>query len=368
MYDRSFRIRRFEMSDVSGVIKLLELVFQRPFSTEWWNWKYRSNPAGFLGDKGDIWVAESANGAVIGHWAVIPEKIKLGSKTIIVAQGVDAATHPDYRRLGINKTLAVRVLLDVRSRYRFIFGFPREVLYKYRSKHGWKCLSLSEYLSFLNYDNTLRSFFDNDFLVWFGKSMLKTCQSVRTFFSNSFVKSNKVNDIEIQKIDKFPDEMDNFWKSVRQRYEMCIERTASFLNWRFSRHLGDYRLFLARSINYKHIIGYLALKETTILNIPKVLDIVDLQTSPGENNCALNLIDFAKTFARNERFNLVHCRIPAWHNYAKLLSRRRFISIDHLLGLMRLPHPHATFYFFEDQKVTPNFKKWFYMLGDTDYA
>jgi|GEM_PF-4943800 len=368
MSERNFSVRRFETSDVGDVVKLLKLVFERPFSTEWWNWKYRLNPAGFWGDKGDIWVAESANGEIIGHWAVMPEKIKFSSKTITVAQGVDAATHPSYRRLGINRTLTGKVFSDVQSRYSLFFGFPRDILYKYRSKHGWKCLPLPEFLNFLNCDRPLKSLFKNSFLVWSGKIALRTYQSGKKFLSGTFARRSTMSDVEIKKIDEFPDEIDDFWENVRSQYGMCIERTTAFLNWRFSRHFGDYHLFLARSVRNKNIVGYMVLKRTMILSIQNVLDIVDLQTLHSADECALNLIDLAITFARNERLDLVHCRVPMWHRYAKLLSKRGFVSVNSLLGLLRLSQPHVTFYSFGNEGIVPRFEKWFYTLADTDYA
>jgi len=368
MGEKDFSVRRFEMSDVADVIKLLELSFKRPFPLEWWNWKYKLNPNGFWGEKGDIWVAESSNGEIVGHWAVIPEKIKFGSETITVAQAVDAATHPDYRQLGINSILVENVCSDVQSRYCFIFGFPVEVTYKHRMKHGWTSLRLPESLRFINYDNPLRNFSNNSFVVWFGKAFLKAYQAEKRAFSSFFRQKKSSGSVEIQRINAFPDEMDGFWKQVRSEYDMCLERDAAFLNWRFSRHFGDYHVFLARSLQNKNVVGYMVLKKTRILNIQNVLDIVDLQSLRGEDECVLNLIDFALDFAKNEGSDLVHSRVPSWHRYAKLLSSRGFISISHVSGLLRIPQHHVVLRPFGNEQIVPKFRRWFYTLADTDYA
>ena len=47
-------IRRFTISDVGNVLGLRERAFKQRYSDEWWNWKYRLNPAGFRGEDGDI--------------------------------------------------------------------------------------------------------------------------------------------------------------------------------------------------------------------------------------------------------------------------------------------------------------------------
>jgi len=181
MNERRFSTRRFRMSDVDGVVELFKLVFKGNFSREWWNWKYRANPAGFWGEEGDIWVAESGN-KIVGHWAVIPEKIKIGSQTVTAAQPVDAATHPGYRKRGIYRTLVEELFSDIQCRYDFVFSFPVEVLAKSHIRHGWRVSRLGEFLMFLNYDRPLRRFSNNVFLIWSGKVGLKAFQSGRHIF------------------------------------------------------------------------------------------------------------------------------------------------------------------------------------------
>lgn len=367
MNEKSFSVRRFAMSDVSNIVQLLRIVFKKDFSQEWWNWKYKSNPAGFWGEKGDIWIAENQN-RLVGYWAVIPEKIKFGSETVTVAQGVDAATHPDYRRLGIHKTLMRKVCSDAQNRYDFIFSFPREVLYKYRLRHGWKGLRIPECVKFLNYDRPLRNFFTNNFVVWSGRTALKAFQAAKNLFPRLIVKNNKANFVEIQKINRFPDEIDDFWKQVRSEYKICLERTATFLNWRFSKYFGDYQIFIARSIQNKNIVGYLVLKRTKILSIRNVLDIVDLHALPNEDKCLLNLIDSTITIAKNEGLDLIHCRIPLWHRYSAILSKKGFICLNHMFKLLKIPQPHIAFYPLSKEEIIPKIQQWFYTLADTDYA
>jgi hypothetical protein len=203
--------------------------------------------------------------------------------------------------------------------------------------------------------------------VWFGKAFLKTYQAEKRAFSSFFVKKRSSGLVEIQKIDVFPDEMDDFWKQVRSEYEMCLERNATFLNWRFSRHFGDYHVFLARSLQNKNVVGYMVLKKTRILNIQNVLDIVDLQSLHDENECVLNLIDIALDFAKNEGLDLVHSRVPSWHRYTKLLSNRGFIFINYVSRLLKIPQPHVVLHPFGNEQIVPKFRRWFYTLADTDY-
>lgn len=366
MSEKSFSVRRFKMSDVSNVIELLRIAFNRDFSQEWWNWKYKLNPAGFYGEEGDIWIAEDRN-KIVGYWAVIPESIKLGSETITVAQGVDAATHPEYRRLGIHKTLMKNVCSDAQNRYPFIFSFPRDILYKYRLRHGWKGSRIPEFLEFIDYDRPLRNFSSNNFVVWSGKMALKAFQAAKNFFAKTVTDSSG-EIVEIYNVNRFPDEIDGLWKEIRLECEICLERTVSFLNWRFSRYFGDYQIFIARSTQNKNILGYLVLKKMGISNIGNILDIVDLQVLPKGNKCLLTLIDTAITVAKNEKLDLIRCWVPPWHRYATFLSKRGFMRLDRIPMFLKVPQHHMAFYPLSNEEAIPNFQRWFYTLADTDYA
>ena len=65
--------KRFTQTDVDEAVQLLNTVFNTRFTSEWWNWRYKCNPAGFYGEQGDIWVAKIVD-VLIGYYAVIPEK------------------------------------------------------------------------------------------------------------------------------------------------------------------------------------------------------------------------------------------------------------------------------------------------------
>jgi len=48
----------------------------------------------------------------VGHFAIIPERIYFNSKAATIAQSVDTAMHPEYRKMGIFSTLAKKVYQD----------------------------------------------------------------------------------------------------------------------------------------------------------------------------------------------------------------------------------------------------------------
>lgn len=353
------------MADIADIIKLFENVFEGSFSLDWWRWKYLSNPAGFYGEEGDIWVAEANDGEIVGHWAVIPEKMKLNSETVTVAQAVDAATHPDYRGLGIFKSLVKSVCSDAKKRYPLIFGFPNE-LYKGYEKLGWKSFRIIDFLNFINYDIPLKSYFKNGIKFYLAKTSLKLLKFRNHISLSIRSDKSKSNNIKIEEITHFPSEMNDFWNSLKNEYRIILERDATFLNWRFSKYLGDYRKFVARFSDDEKIIGYIVIKKTSIRGIPGILDIVDLQALPHESCPSMELVRFIVNIARDEAINVIHCRVPQWHHYAKALRNIGFLQVGRLLDYA-IYQPRLVIYPLA-KNICFNVDKLFFTLADTDYA
>jgi GNAT superfamily N-acetyltransferase len=360
--EKNFSVRRFNFSDIDGIIKLLNIVFKPNFSREWWKWKYELNPNGFWGEKGDIWIAEK-DGEIIGHYAIIPEKVKFHSKVINAAQSVDTVTHPDYRGLGIFPTLANKVYSEARNRYSLIFGFPSKMAYNGFIRLGWKDLfSISEYNRILNYDQLCKRKFTRNFTRWFGKIFLKMYSNsnrISSFFSPRKIKGSNV---EIQKIEKFSDEINIFWERVRLNYKIILERTDIFLNWRFSKYFGDYQIFVGRSTQKNDLIGYMVLRKRE-----NTLDIIDLVTLPAEDKALLQLIDLAIKIGKNEDVDSIHCWFPSWDKNIMHLKKMGFISIKQLLRLAG-EHGNPFILYNLTSEELPGIKECFYTLADTDYA
>lgn len=364
MREKSFSIRKFGMPDVDKVLRLLKLSFKRQFWPEWWNWKYERNPAGFWGEKGDILIAENME-EVVGHLAVMPVKIKLGTRTVTVAQPVDAATHPDYRGLGIFRTLLRKLCSEAPNRYYFLFGFPNEFSYKPLPRLGWKTFGIFEFLKFLSYDRALRSFVNSNLIVWSGKTALRAIRASRYVSSSFHLKKYSGDSVEIQKAEKFPDEIDGFWEEAKSEYATILERTATFLNWRFSKYFGNYQIYIARSVKESNIVGYLVLKKIETRN---ALNIVDLLALPDEDKCILNLINTAIGIGKNEGLSFIHCRIPPWHKYARILYKLGFICLGRTLRWLKMYQYRLVVYPLKEKPKIPGIQGWFYTLADTDDA
>jgi GNAT superfamily N-acetyltransferase len=355
------------MSDAQNAVELLQIVFGHPFSLDWWNWKFRMNPAGFWGEEGDIWVAES-NDRLIGYYAIIPERLKFGSETITVAQSVDTATHPEFRGMGVFPTLAQKVYAESQDRYCFIYGYPSEMAFKGFSRLGWRDFGIVEFLRFLNYDRPLREFSKSRLAIWFAKTFLRTLGGLKSLWVSIRPSKYESSESKIEEVEQFPSEIDDFWRAARADKDIAIERTMAFLNWRFSKHFGDYKKYIARSTRDRKVIGYLVLRKTEIRNIKNVLDIVDILVLNGEEKLISSFIEIAIRTAKQEKLDLIHCRVPSWHTYAKKLSEKKFVSLNRIFKWVGIYQPRFILYQYSSEKPLPDIEQIFYSLADTDSA
>jgi len=166
---------------------------------------------------------------------------------------------------------------------------------------------------------------------------------------------------------RFPKEINDFWKLARLEHDIILERDSSFLNWRFSNHLGNYQKFVARSDETRKITGYIVVKKTSIRGILNILDIVDLHALPCEDKSLMDLIRFVIDIAKSDELNIVHCRVPQWHKYAKFLRKLDFVSIGRTFEYAKLYQPRLIIYPLA-QNTGLDLNKWFFTLADTDYA
>ena len=105
-------IRPYIDGDEERIFELYQAVYpeQEYDMKRWmmnWRWMHKDNPAGVS----KIWLAEHGS-KIVGHSAIIPVVMKIGTEVITGFQSVDTMTHPDYRRQGIYETLAKNVYAE----------------------------------------------------------------------------------------------------------------------------------------------------------------------------------------------------------------------------------------------------------------
>lgn len=98
---RNWDVREYRDGDIEGVRALFEVVFGSSRPREYFAWKYHDNPAG----KALIVVAEAGD-RIVGQFAMMPTRLRVGDESVNGAQSLDVMNHPDYRNQGMFLAMA----------------------------------------------------------------------------------------------------------------------------------------------------------------------------------------------------------------------------------------------------------------------
>lgn len=207
------QIREYQVGDEAKITELFLIAETRHIKTiDYWLW---SNNL-----KDGLSMVVEDNNKIIGHYSIIPKKIKIAGEILKGGFAQQAVIHPRYRNLKILIDLTEKVWEKSKDRYDFIFGFPNDNIWKIcQIFMDWQKID-KFYADILNVNNTIN------------------------YFKQSQSKENSV-----KRVYSFPHGMDS-WLPINKIRD---------LNWRFISHpLNYYFIFIAFDNNYP--VGYMVVK------------------------------------------------------------------------------------------------------------
>lgn len=115
------KIKNYIAGDEIRILELFKTTFKKELSKEYWYWRFANNPAGNHKIK-LMWESDT----LVGHYAVSPVKIRIGSDIYNSALSMTTMTHPDYSGKGIFGLLANDLYKDLEQNDNCmaIWGFP----------------------------------------------------------------------------------------------------------------------------------------------------------------------------------------------------------------------------------------------------
>lgn len=217
----------------------------------WWRWLYRDNPAG----AGVIALAED-EGKIIAHTAEIPMLMKIGDAEVLAAIGLDAMTHPDYRRQG---TYAATV--DLRRLESQRRGIQAE--YAFRSKYSYAYPGLSDKVGMFDAVTLPKVFRPLDWRATLGtqtgsRLVLALGPAAGRLLTAAALRPAKAPLPEKTRLaltDRFDERFDQLWARVSGRYRTTVSRKKEYLNWRYVA-VPDRRYTILTVGNADAICGY----------------------------------------------------------------------------------------------------------------
>ena len=199
-------IRDFSQGDVAAILELFELVFKKPMSQKYWNWRFQDNPAG----KHLIKLMWNEN-KLVGHYAVSPVFMNIDNEKVLTALSMSTMTHPDFGGRGVFKDLSISLydLLENQRNVKSIWGFPNgNSHYGFIKNLNWKDIAVLHTLT-LEASNWLPALSDS---------------------------INEVNDFEPYHV--------AILKETTNDFKIKVDRNLEYLNWRYTNNPSNkYTIF-----------------------------------------------------------------------------------------------------------------------------
>lgn len=289
-----------------------ENIGTKVISEEYYNWKFQSFPT--AKSKSYEYVALKDNEEMVGYYAAIPYRYKIGEQIVDVGMVCDVMTSSKYRGVGIFTKLG-RFSTEqfAKEGLAFSTGYPiRKAVLPGHMKVGWKvAFDMPLYMRFLNTKSLLKNR---------GYGWLSYVANPCVYLYNLLL-SKCDNKKYVLKIFDNPDAIegyDEFEKRWREEIPNALVKDSSFMKWRYG-GLGKEYVFIC-AYNHGRLVGMIAASPIVKEGVPSY-GILDFMVLKNERKCLNNLHNAITKLARENKKEAIMMMMsrPSCKNY-KLLS------------------------------------------------
>lgn len=235
-----------------------------------YNWKFQSFP----NDIKSWEYAAYVDNNMVGYYAALPYKYKIGKKTTTVGMVCDVMTNTNYRGKGIFTKVGTYSTAELASQVPFTMGYPiRKEVIPGHLKIGWKIpFSLPLYMKFIRLDALLQS------------RKLGFIAPLANVFINTYnlfakTKSDKKLTYKITtKIDEVEDYV-KFVESWVATVPNGLIKNIEFARWRYGAPERQYNFLSVYNLEGK-MIAFVSYRKIIKENVPSY-GILDLMVLPG---------------------------------------------------------------------------------------
>lgn len=360
----SWNLRKYREGDELSIVDLLNTVFRNWKSLEYWKWWHKDNPAG-----SPIICLAEYNNKIIGHYGIVPMKMKVGNTYLTGSVGCDAATHPEYQGKGIFSYVINKCYQDAaENNIPLTYGLANINLGPTYKRYEWRghiCLRINM-IKVLNWEPLLSRYIHNKFLI-----------RVAAYFLGKIYRSNsEINiELEIKRIRYFDERFNIFWEDISKQFKIIVKRDQTFLNWRYVDHpVNKYTIFMA--VKDDSIFGYCILREERKENLRRgqIVDILGLQ---NHYNVIGYLIQRALKHFKEKDIDYISCHMSEKNPYKEIFKKAGFTSYPrHKTALVATINLQGSIIdekavydqalIFSQNWFLKEKKNWFIMSGDGD--
>lgn len=323
MIRKAWTIREFEDQDIAGILELGKVVFpeaeEGKFDRRFWAWEFMDNPTG----QSRIWVAVDRGNDIVGHYAIIPTKLKAGTHELTASIVVDVMIHPNYRRQGMFEQLGRLALEQVgKEGLKYSYGFPvRPEVMPGHLKVGWRqVFSIPVLVRPVRIDKLLKRVLPYEPLQAIFAQLFDPLVGI--VFRKKRV--NLGSSVEIRNILSFDEPFDELWLRNKDQFPFIQVRDRRFLNWRyFQNPCRKYEVLAAATS--RRVLGYIVSRRVRIFEF-NCLAIVDFLIDHSAKEALELLLNQLIYEASKDHFvDLIACMITPGNPYSTQLRRHLFL-------------------------------------------
>ncbi len=351
----SWSVRSYRPGDEGGINDLFNAVFERRRPLDAWRWKFDRNPA--TREK-VIAVAEDDGGRIVGVYAAMPMRFRIGDRTVVATQPVDNCIAPEYRGGG---RVQVALYREYVRRMReigaaFGFGFPNEIHYPI----GKRLLKYVDLTSLMLLDRRL-SFRLAIHRRTTSRLLRRAGEAIGEALIRLDLERHRLKvrgDLAIEQTGDFDEAVDDLWGEIETRVPVTPIRDRAYLRWRYVENPeGDFPIL--RATRDGRLAGYLVGKIRQEPSGARVGYILDAGARDEGSLVALlcrSLGDFHAA-----RVDWVRCGLPS-----PRVRTGPFAAVGFRRCVGRMPGVYVIYDDSLDRRRFADASQWDLSLGDSD--
>lgn len=326
-----------------------------------YKWKFESSP--FMPEDRLQLLFYRAGGRIVAHLGGIPCLIKYGDRYQPTVWIMDFLSHPSYRGKGL--WLAFKMVLDNPA----VVGVAGEEirmdiwrLVAKRLRRPESDIGTYRHLvkkMDIRSSGVAKKILRLRPLVGAANALWRGYHRLFKYWRADLAKAG----LEVREVDRFGDEINRLWETVKDDFTIIPKRTDAYLNWRFADHpTNRYHRFVLEKGG--EIRGYLVLRLIERKG-EKIGRIVDILASRKDEKFYQGLITFALEFFDQRAVDTVQAFESTCPELSKALKRNGF---SHRLTTQRPMKMQA---WQREDDIPPeifhNPKNWYFTYADSDF-
>jgi hypothetical protein len=291
-------------------------------SVEHYSWKFHSFPNNIHSWEYAVYFGDT----IVGYYAAIPYRYKIGERETNVAMVCDVMTSPKHRGKGIFTKLGNFATSDLSNSVPFSTGYPiRKEVIPGHLKVGWKvAIPLPLYIKFLSADSFLK-----DRKIGFLRFIFNPLLAIYNFSHKTGIikKYSCFITDDICNIQGYNEFIAKWSTGIRN----CLIKDFEFAKWRYSAPNRFYK-FIA-IIHEDNLVGFVSFRKTLRQGVPSY-GILDYMVLQGYNDCHGLINKILKEEALKDEVECILCMMSKCSASYYKLSKNGFLKSPYKFQLI----------------------------------